>query len=308
MTTRAFTVTCLYRSTICLLFLVACDSFREDFITPDNQFTFSQTEYYILPQTSTIVDLRSGIEKAFTDATLTVSEPPVLGTLVQIDTFLLKYTPNKEFSQGKDQFVLSVVLPNGTMLKADTMSIIMKQKTNEFPCGVYAIEDQIRAKSKGSFYVDPVKNDQVCGIKGLINVSIHLKPKFGDAEVVGDSIVYRPGPGFTDTDEMVYRLASVGDEHEAYGIISLTLGRTEVLKLDDYFPVYPDKIFFVNDTVGFVSGVYSVYKTIDGGRHWNRSITVSSSGMGFGELYFLDKDHGFVAFSECGIKTATVAC
>src|SRR6187431_1852724 len=66
MTIRTFTVTSLCRNTIWLLLLVACDSFREDFIMPENQFSLSQTEYYILPQTSTIVDLRSGIQQAFT--------------------------------------------------------------------------------------------------------------------------------------------------------------------------------------------------------------------------------------------------
>jgi photosystem II stability/assembly factor-like uncharacterized protein len=277
---------------------VACDSFREDFITPENQFTFSQTEYYILPETSTIVDLRSAIEQAFTDASLAISTPPDHGTVVQIDTFLLKYTPNKEFSQGKDQFVLSVVLADGSTLKSETISILMKEKINEFPCGVYAVEDQIHRRSNGVFTVNPVKNDQVCGVKGLTRVSIHLKPKFGNAEVVGDSIIYRPGPAFTGTDEIVYRLRSDGDEHVAYGIISLNEYKTEFLELDDYSPVYPNKIFFVNDTVGFVSGVYSVYKTIDGGRHWNRSIT-AGSGMGFGEIYFLDNDQGFVGFTEC---------
>ena len=299
MTIRAFTVTCLCRNTICLLFLVACDSFREDFIAPENQFTFSQTEYYILPRTSTIVDLRSAIQQAFTDASLTISEPPGHGAVVQIDTFLLKYTPDKEFNQGTDKFVLSVVLADGSTLKSQTISILMKEKINEFACGVYAVEDQIHRKRNGVFTIDPVKNDQVCGVNGLTHVSIHLKPKFGNAEVVGDSIIYRPGPTFTGTDEMVYRLKGDGDEHVSYGIILLTEYRTEILGLNDFNPVYPNKIFFVNDTVGFVSGVYSVYKTNDGGRHWKPFVTTHDNNMYFGEIYFLDEDHGFIALRGC---------
>ncbi|HEX6891130.1 MAG TPA: hypothetical protein VF141_10555 [Chryseolinea sp.] len=299
MTIRTFTVTCLFRSTIWLLFVVACDSFREDFIKPENQFTLSQTEYYILPQTSTIVDLSSAIQQAFTDASLTISEPPGHGVVVQIDTLLLKYTPDQTFNQGTDQFVLSVVLADGSTLKKETISIFMKEKVNDFPCGVYAVEDQIHRRRNGVFTIDPVKNDQACGVKGLTHVSIHLTPRFGNAQVVGDSIVYRPGPDFRGTDEMVYRLASDGDRHTAYGIISLIEYKTEILELDEYSPVYPDKIFFVNDTVGFVSGIYSVYKTIDGGRHWNRLITTDGGNMGFGEIYFLDEDHGFVALRGC---------
>jgi hypothetical protein len=32
----------------------ACDSLKEDFIAPENQITFSQTEFYILPSSSTV--------------------------------------------------------------------------------------------------------------------------------------------------------------------------------------------------------------------------------------------------------------
>jgi photosystem II stability/assembly factor-like uncharacterized protein len=299
MTIRTFTVTCLSRSTIWLLFVVACDSFGDDFITPENQFTLSQTEYYILPQTSTIVDLRSAMQYAFTDASLTISKPPAHGVVVQIDTLLLKYKPYQTFNQGTDQFVLSVVLADGSTLKTETISIFMKEKVDDFPCGVFGVEDQIRRRRNEVFTIDPVKNDQVCGVKGLTHVSIHLKPKFGNADVVADSIVYRPGPDFTGTDEIVYRLASDGDRHVAYGIISLIERKTEILTLDDYSPVYPNKIFFVNDTVGFVSGIYSVYKTNDGGRHWNRLITTDGGNNGFGEIYFLDEDHGFVSLRSC---------
>ena len=299
MITRTVTVTSLCRNTICLLFLVACDSFREDFIMPENQFTLSQTEYYILPQTSTIVDLRSGIQQAFTNVSLTISEPPGHGAVVQIDTFLLKYTPDEKFTQGTDQFVLSVALADGSTLKAETINIFMKEKVNEFACGVYAVEDQIHKRSNGVFVIHPAKNDQVCGVKGLAKVSVYLKPNFGNAQVAGDSIVYRTGPTFNGTDEMVYRLASDGDQHVAYGIISLAEYKTEFLKLDEYSPVYADKIFFVNDSVGFVSGIFSVYKTKDGGRHWNRLITTDGGNMAFGEIYFIDEDHGFVSLRDC---------
>jgi hypothetical protein len=42
-----------------LVVIVACDSIDGGFVGPKNQATFSQTEFYILPGTSTIIDLRS---------------------------------------------------------------------------------------------------------------------------------------------------------------------------------------------------------------------------------------------------------
>lgn len=296
MTVRTFTVTCLCRNTICLLFLVACDTFREDVIEQENQVTFGQTSFFVIPGSSIVIDLKSVIKSSFTTVSLDITNPPRNGALTQLDPFLLKYTPNGDFSDGTDQFIFSAVLDNGTTLKTQSMNIFMKDKINEFPCGVYAIEDQVRTKSHGAFTVDPVKNDQLCGVKGLINVSIHLKPKFGDAEVVDDSIIYRPGPAFTGSDELVYRLLTVGNEHAAFGIVTLNEYRTETLKIDQNFT----KIFFVNDTVGFIAGGNGIYKTSDGGRHWNLSVySTETDYINFQELYFIDKDRGFVAFSNC---------
>ena len=282
-----------------MLSLVACDSFREDFIEPEKLAAFSKTDFYTFPGMSVIIDLKSVIKNPFTTVSLKITNPPTKGILTHLDTFLLKYTPNRDFSDGADRFIFSVVIDNSTSRKTQTMNIFVMDKIDEFPCGVYAVEDQFHRRRNGEFSVDPLKNDKICGVKGVMNVSIHLNPKFGDAEVVGESIIYRPGPAFRGTDEMVYRLSSDGGEHVADGIISLSEYRTETFEIDINTQAYPTEIFFVNDTMGFIAGYYHVYKTNDGGRHWNLSLSTDDVNINFREMYFLDQDHGFVAFTGC---------
>ncbi|HEX6889938.1 MAG TPA: hypothetical protein VF141_04580, partial [Chryseolinea sp.] len=96
-----------------LVVVVGCDSFKEDFIEPTNQVTFSQTEFYILPGTSTVIDLRSVIKQSFVSASVTISENPEKGELTQMDPFVLKYTPSVDFTDQIDRFVFSAVLVDG---------------------------------------------------------------------------------------------------------------------------------------------------------------------------------------------------
>jgi photosystem II stability/assembly factor-like uncharacterized protein len=296
MAIRSFTVTSLCRNTVCILLFVACDTFREDVIESEKQVLFGQTSFYILPGSSIVIDLKSVIKSSFLPVSLKINTPPRNGILTELDSSLLKYTPYLHFDQGTDQYVFSVVLDDGSTLTKQTMNIFVKDKISDYPCGVYAVEDKVRKESDGSFSVNPVKNDQICGVEGLVKVSIHLKPKFGDAVVIGDSIVYRPWAAFRGNDEMVYRISNDGNTHVEYGIISLTEYKTETLAIDNSFT----EIFFVNDTVGFIAGGQGIYKTTDGGRSWNLSAySTETDYINFQELYFLDRNHGFVAFRDC---------
>ncbi len=123
-----------------LLIIASCDPFQEDLIQKNKQVTFSQTEFYILPGLSTIIHLKAIVKQSFVNASLKISEPPSHGKLSQLDTLVLHYRPQGNFTEGRDQFSLSV-LSDGAILKTQLISIIIKQKVDEFPCAVYPIQD-----------------------------------------------------------------------------------------------------------------------------------------------------------------------
>ena len=296
---RPVFVTLRWRNSICLLLVafLACDSFKHDFIKPANQVEFTQTKFYILPMSSTVIDLKSVIKQSFVSASLTISENPTKGILAEMDSFVLKYTPTVDFTDGQDQFVFSAVLTDGTTITSETMTIYMIFSEKEFPCGVYAVEDIVRVKAPSAVTFHVSKNDRICGRTGPVNVFIHVWPKFGEAVVVGDSIIYTPGPSFSDGDELVYGLSASTGEVVSVGLVSINKKKVEILKIQSSGI---KDIFFVDDTTGFIAG-YDIYRTIDGGEHWN--LLYHPMGpedyVEFNEIYFLDKDIGFAAFSSC---------
>lgn len=299
MTVKPITASNLLQKAAWMLLLVACDSFHEEPIIPGNEFVFAQTEFFVLPGSSIVIDRGSLIKRTFAAVSLTVSQAPASGTLTELDRFLLKYTPNDGFNQGNDKFVISVVSADGTTISKQTMTIAMKNVALDFPCGVYAIEDRIRAKSNHLTAVNPLTNDQVCGVDGLLNVSIHLNPSFGDAVLVGDAIIYSPGPSFAGNDELVYRLSKDSGEAIAYGIVSFEDKKSETIShLTGY-----DKIFFVNERVGFIAAYDRIMKTEDGGVHWHVTYDPPDGdyyyyGPSIEAIFFLDERIGFASFSK----------
>jgi alpha-tubulin suppressor-like RCC1 family protein len=209
-------------TSILLLVILSCDSFKEDFIEPRNQVTFSQTEYYILPSSSIIIDQKSLIKESFSNVSLNVSQNPMRGELSSLDTFLLKYKPAPDFTEGKDQFVFSV-LSDGKVLKTETMTIFLKQHQDEFPCAIYTVEDRVKVKRGSSISIRVLENDRVCGTNSSgPKISIYSNPRFGEGSLEGDSlIVYTPGPSFKGLDEMVYRLTTSSGSEKYYGVITI---------------------------------------------------------------------------------------
>lgn len=296
MTTLLITLLRRYGLYVMFVLVLACDSFRDDFIEPQNQLTFSQTDFYTIPGASVVIDLKSAIKKAYTPVSLTISSNPAKGTLTEIKPLILKYTPKPDFIEGEDKFVFSVTLDNGETLNTRTMTVIMKDAIGHFPCGVYAIEDFIHLKTPTTGAVHPLSNDRICNVDGAMEISIYLKPKFGEATVSGDSIIYVPGASFSDGDELVYRLSGADGKNLSYGVVSITRTRVEALN-----GIGAVDIFFVNDTIGFVAGGRSIYKTYDGGGHWSKVYDFGDEAWATSlqKIFFLDKDTGYATFTTC---------
>jgi len=288
-----------------LLTILSCDTFKEDFIG-GKQVIF-KTEYYVLPSSSLVIDLESAVKQSYTNGSITISQNPSRGTLSQLGTLLLKYYPAREFLEGQDQFVFSVV-SNNEVIATETIKIFMKQDVEELPCPLYAVEDKVHVRSGSSVSVKLLKNDRICGIgESPLQISIYLNPRFGESKVVGDSIiVYTAGPGYTGRDELVYKISDSSGENVSYGIVSISEWKAQIFPT----PITPmrgrinarpdvDEMFFINDRTGFLGG-YGIYKTTDGGATWKVSYPVSvDNPFEVSDIYFLDADRGYACFVRC---------
>jgi len=172
----------------------------------------------------------------------------------------------------------------------------MKSDKEEFPCRLYAVEDDIRMDPARTVVINVLKNDRICDVDEPVNVVVRLSPKFGEAVVVGDSIIYTPGPSFSRSDEFVYSVSTSNNDEVSLGLVSFNKPTFEILEI----PVGFTGIFFVDDMIGFIAGRQTIQKTIDGGRHWIQLTHPVSENktISIGGIFFLDKDHGFAAFSE----------
>jgi photosystem II stability/assembly factor-like uncharacterized protein len=297
---RAVTVSLLKRSSIYLVFIaiLACDSSKEDFPEPE-KVTFTQVEFYILPETSTIIDFNPILTQSFIGSSLTIRENPTKGTLTQMDASIFKYTPNADFVYGEDQFVFSAVRRTGAVLESGTIPIYLKNSEAQFPCGVYPVEDKVRLNPTSATVVHVSKNDRICEVNGPINVFIKQAPKNGEAVVVGDSIIYTPGTAFSIEDELIYGLSTSDGEEVSLGLVSFTNTKFEVLNV----PSEISHVFFLDDKTGFIAGSDGIFKTIDGGRHWMQvpglANEFGSREIYFEEIYFLDEHTAFAATISC---------
>ena len=114
MNTSPIILTSRFTLLIIILAVLSCDSLTgPDTVTPEK---FMQADYYILPGTSAIINLESVVEKSFLNGTLSISEGPKRGTLSYATTSILKYKPGRDFREGEDHFVLSVVVKQGTTI------------------------------------------------------------------------------------------------------------------------------------------------------------------------------------------------
>lgn len=56
--------------------------------------------------------------------------------------------------------------------------------------------------------------------------------------------------------------------------------------------------YFINENIGWVSGIQSVYKTIDGGIHWTYEFAPENSLLNAKDIMFIDENHGWIITLE----------
>jgi photosystem II stability/assembly factor-like uncharacterized protein len=280
--------------TIWILFLSACNSDPVVPFKPQNPGVFIQKEIFMFPGSSIAIDLESVVGSPLESGSLAILEQPFSGSLQQLDPFFFKYT-SEDFADGIDQFHFSAVLENNSRPASGIVRIIRMTNVSEFPCDIHPVQDFSYAARNKPTPIKPLVNDHICGVTSDLDVFIHLQPQFGNAVVSGDSIIYTPQVSFDGTDELVYGVSVAGSDEVLYGIISFDQNETLAIS-----PGFKD-IFFVSDSVGFISGGTMLFKTNDGGRHWKELVYPRGGyeALDIEEIFFLDLNIGFAAFSKC---------
>lgn len=279
--------------------ILSCDSFKDDLIQPEKQIVFGQTAYFILPGSSLVVDLQSILKQAYTRAQVIISKNPSRGELSTQDDLTLRYKPGPLFWNGTDQFELTISDGEGVKRK-ETVTVSLQPNTDGFPCGLYAVQDKVRAVADSSVAVNFLANDRHCGISNSnLYATIHKNAQFGEVKIMNDSLlVYTPGSAYNGHDEVVYKLTTSSGEVFSYGLITIT--DQWLVDFMSVPPTAPTKVFFVSEKIGFLSG-YGIHRTTDGGMHWERisPSTTSEESVYYTDLFFLDANNGFASYSRC---------
>ena len=209
---------------IALVIIAACDHHEEDFIPNASLIGSSKSEYYILRGTSVVIDVNAIVKKSF-KTNFAISKNPDHGELIRLDASTLRYIPSAHFVTGSDKFALSVTR-NNSLVKIDTVVVTIKENTDQFLCGFFAVEDRAVTTINTPVFIDMLDNDRVCGVQRLAaKLSIYSKPRHAQATIAGESIQYIPDPEFFGLDSLVYTISiSEGDDYgaqESYGFVSI---------------------------------------------------------------------------------------
>lgn len=274
---------CKFLVVTSLLLASSCDLFEPDTLDQDKQVVFHNTEVYILPGKSSIIDFNSLIDISFIDASLVITQQPNRGELRQLESLLFKYSPSDLFTEGQDQFLISVK-SEGKIIKTETITISLIQTLAELPCTLIAIEDKAKIKVGSSLSANILDNDRICGMDAdELQVSIQIEPKYGVVNMIENSIImYTPESAFVGHDELIYKLFNKSDGQISYGILEVTVQ-------SQLFEEQPPKIFdgvsgewnqllfnccintihFIDNETGFVGGSHgTLLRTTDGGVTW----------------------------------------
>ena len=161
------------------------------------------------------------------------------------------------------------------------------------------VEDKIRLKSgSSSVSIDILENDWLCEIdKSNLSISILTQPKFGQAVVENESIIYTPATEYKGHDELIYGVTGSTDESTTYGLLSFA-DRAEIT-IQKITGKEFRAISFPDENTGFLATDAGLYKTMDGGTSWNVMV---SEGL-YRDIFFLDAENGFVVNEVGGLMT-----
>lgn len=224
----------LVLSTMFLMLLQSCDRFEEDALPNDKVAQSDQNDFYILPNSSAIIDLASVINVSEA-IEVSIGTDPAHGKLSRLSETLLQYEPSSQFNSGSDHFKIDL-FRQGKRLRSDSIHIIVEHDTTQFPCRLFAVEDVAVTAVNTAINIPFLDNDRLCGAgKRSLEKQIFIQPTHGTASIDGNSIVYTPDNGFEGNDSLVYKISVRRDR--SYALVKIRVGEDScrIIANDDAF-------------------------------------------------------------------------
>jgi hypothetical protein len=234
---------------VVVLLLVECDPFLSDEIPPDKQVVLnlsSRDTYYIVPTSSTVIDMRSMVEKSFSSLSLRITTTPKRGFLTWLSDYILKYEPSASFTTGHDQFIYSVVTKTAQVIKTDTIHIRVGPSVVDFPCDLYAMEDFASVKPGATISISYLDNDRLCSAGSPeLRKTAMVKPAHGTIIFTSDEVIYTADAGYEGWDHVIYKI-STGNEGADDDSVTTTLGLVSILVKGEpcVFELQEDSLYY----------------------------------------------------------------
>src|SRR5436190_21564818 len=103
-----------------LTLFYACDTMEDDAIPNGPTVTIDDSQVYLAPDGTTYIDLFSKV-KTNGKISLNILSLPRKGTLTEIASGFLKYSPNQAFTSGRDGFTFTVLGNENQLLLTDSI-------------------------------------------------------------------------------------------------------------------------------------------------------------------------------------------
>lgn len=204
----------------------SCDVLEPDADVLEPQVSLGESDVYVLSNGLAFIDLNTKV-KTNAPVRLSVTSSTRYGELSDLGKGLFQYVPAPGNAKVRDAFEFTVYSEMNTVVKKDTITIIVENDSTQLPCGIYPSNDYVYGVEEHvASSVDVLANDYICGYDsaGLV-VAIYrpddtFPPYHGSAQVVGHKIIYTPDSSFAGSDQLIYKVYPV--EHPdsvSYGVV-----------------------------------------------------------------------------------------
>jgi len=207
-----------------IILLSSCDVLESDTDVLEPEVDITGKEIYVLPNGESFIDLQSKVQTN-QPARLAVTSMPRHGTLTDLGKGMLQYAPTIGYVKGRDGFEFTVYSASNEIIKRDSVIIIIENDSTNLPCNLYPVTDFVYTVLPTGVTIDVTANDVICS--NDISVSVYrpensFPPYYGTAEAKNNKIVYYPGPSFSGTDKIMYKIMASNPERIAYGLVYIT--------------------------------------------------------------------------------------
>ncbi|RIV27481.1 hypothetical protein DYU11_04025 [Fibrisoma montanum] len=181
--------------------ILACDRIGQEVSPGDEPNT--GVEFYTMPTQQVAIDLKSYVDLT-SATTFKISKAPQQGEASFSKEGVLIYTPNVDFVDGSDQFLISSDKA-GAPVRPFTINVTTD--TSRIPCYAGTIADVVRTAANTAVTIEVLKNDRFC--TATVNTSslgVLRAPKNGTVAIEGDKVVYKPNENFNGYDDFFYKI------------------------------------------------------------------------------------------------------